>query len=102
MSVNNLDITFEVEDRGSLIFVTSNLNDEACYLTYLHGDTIHLQRSSAMLLNRKVGATGSSLRWSIIDWHSHSVKEQAIQRLKLIDKHMRRQGYKLTNTKKEV
>lgn len=102
MTANDIDITFKIEDLGSMVIVTNSLNDEVCYLTYQHGESVHLKRSSAMVLNRKVGATGSSLRWSIIDWHSNSVKEQAIQRLKLIDKHMSRQGYKLKNAKKEV
>lgn len=102
MIANDINITFKIEDLGSMIIVTNSLNDEVCYLTCLDGETTHLKRSSAMLLNRKVGATGSSLRWRIIDWHSNSVKEQATQRLNLIDKHMCRQGYKLSNEKKEV
>ena len=67
MNINNLNIQFEIEDLGRMIIVRSDLNDEVCYLPYLHGNTVHLQRSSAALLDRKAGATGSSGRWSVID-----------------------------------
>ena len=100
--INNRDIEFEIEDFGRMIIVRNNLNDEVCYLTYLHGNTIHLQRSSASLLDRKVGATGSFGRWLVLDWYSFLRKDLAMKRLKLFDKYMRQQGYKLTTERKEV
>ncbi|AYJ76451.1 hypothetical protein BSP11_023 [Bacillus phage BSP11] len=96
MNINNLDIHFEIEDLGRMIIVRSNLNDEVCYLSYLHGNTVYLQRSSATLLDRKVGATGTSGRWFVIDWHSFIKKDMAMKRLNMFDKHMQKQGYKFT------
>lgn len=96
MNINKLDIQFEIEDLGRMIIVRSDLNDEVCYLPYLHGNTVYLQRSSATLLDRKVGATGSTGRWSVIDWHSFIKKDMVLKRLNMFDKHMRKQGYKFT------
>ena len=96
MNINKLDIQFEIEDLGRMIIVRSDLNDEVCYLSYLHGNTVYLQRSSAVLLDRKVGATGAFGRWSVIDWHSFIKKDMALKRLNMFDNHMRKQGYKLT------
>ncbi|UOX39792.1 hypothetical protein [Bacillus phage Chedec 11] len=93
---------FEIEDLGRMIIVRNNLNDEVCYLPYLHGNTIHLQRSSAVLLDRKVGATGTFGRWVVLDWYTFLKKDIAMKRLKMIDKYMRSQGYKLTTERKEV
>lgn len=96
MNINNLNIQFEIEDLERMIIVRSNLNDEVCYLQYIHGNNIHLQRSSAILLDRKVGATGSSGRWSVIDRHSFITINMAVKRLNMFDTYMRKQGCKIT------
>ncbi|AMR58254.1 hypothetical protein Goe1_c00300 [Bacillus phage vB_BsuP-Goe1] len=96
MNINNLDVQFEIEDLGRMIIVRSDLNDEVCYLSYIHGNTNYLQRSSASILDRKVGATGVLGRWFVIEWHSFITRNMAMKRLNMFDKHMRKQGYKFT------